>query len=131
MLRIRNDFAAVALRLLADMAPQASLSAAAAAILGRRPWPGNGRELRSALVRLTLADPSRVIGADAVRAPDDAVTDLAAPHSLRALLTERVRRVHGELDGNVTEAARQLGVSRNTVYRALRSLDPGKPATTL
>ncbi len=126
----RTDFALIARRLLADVAPQASLSPAAAAILGRRPWPGNVRELRSVLVRLTLADPSRLIDADAVRMPQDGPAPEAASHDLRALLAERVRRVHGEFEGNITQTARRLGVSRNTVYRALRSPELRAPIIT-
>ena len=115
-LRDRTDFAAIARRLLADIAPGAALLPEAAEILSRRPWPGNVRELRSVLTRLTLADPAMLIDADAVATPADAPT---APQGLRALLAERVRTVHGELHGNVAETARRLGVSRNTVYRAL------------
>ena len=120
----RSDFAAIARRLLADVAPQASLSHEAAVILGQRPWPGNARELRSVLTRLTLADPSRTIDADAVDAFAGSAATVAAsavPGSLRALLAERVRKLHCELNGNVAETARRLSVSRNTVYRALAS----------
>ncbi len=124
-LSARGDFAAIARRVLAEVAPEARLSPEALAILARRPWPGNMRELRSALVRLTLIDPAREIDADAVailgglpeRGPD-------APHGLRALQAERVRQAHRALDGNVAETARQLGTSRNTVYRALRTPPP-------
>ncbi len=120
----RSDFAAIARRLLADVAPQAGLSHEAAVILGQRPWPGNARELRSVLTRLTLADPSRTIDADAVGALAESVASVAAsaaPASLRALLAERVRKLHHELNGNVAETARRLSVSRNTVYRVLAS----------
>ena len=39
---------------------------------------------------------------------------------LRKAAIERIRNVHARLQGNVSLTARQLGVSRNTVYRALR-----------
>ncbi len=116
----RTDFAAIARRLLAGIAPDASLSAEAAAALGRQSWPGNIRELRSALTRLTLADPAAVIDVDALPAGSAAASHAAAaPLSLRGRLNEQVRTVHHELNGNVAETARRLGVSRNTVYRAL------------
>ncbi len=78
------------------------------------------RELRSELTRLTLADPARHIDADAVADPamPCPVTGMP-PRGLRALLTDQVRAVHRELGGNVAGTARRLGVSRNTVYRAL------------
>jgi transcriptional regulator of acetoin/glycerol metabolism len=115
-LRERSDFAAIAQRLLAEVAPEASLSREAVAALAARAWPGNARELRSVLTQLTLTDPTRLIDADALGEP----VPETAPAGLRGLVAERVREVHRELDGNVSETARRLGVSRNTVYRALR-----------
>ncbi len=113
----RTDFAAIARELLAEVAPHATISDDAVAVLRRRAWPGNARELRSLLTRLTLADNAR-----AIAAPDVSVCAepaAAASTSLRNLQEQRVRELHRELDGNVAETARQLGVSRNTVYRAL------------
>lgn len=124
----RTDFSAIARHLLAELAPHASLTAEAAALLAAQAWPGNARELRSTLARLTLPDPSRTIDADLVRAVMPAGTAAALatpgmaavdPRSLRAVLNERVRILHRDLKGNVAETARQLRVSRNTVYRAL------------
>jgi transcriptional regulator of acetoin/glycerol metabolism len=118
-LRARSDFAAIATRLLAEIAPQAVLCPDAAAALARRPWPGNIRELRSELTRLTLTDMARVITlADLSEISPSPMRD-DVPNSLRGMLAERVRRLHRELDGNIAETARRLGVSRNTVYRAL------------
>jgi transcriptional regulator of acetoin/glycerol metabolism len=108
----RRDFAAVARHLLAELAPQATLSPEAAAILARRPWPGNMRQLRGELMRLTLTDATRVIDADLLG-------DAPPPPGLRAAMAEQVRAVHRELEGNIARTARRLGVSRNTVYRAL------------
>jgi transcriptional regulator of acetoin/glycerol metabolism len=116
----RRDFAAIARHLLTSIAPDARITDAALTRLAARPWPGNVRELRSVLTRLTLADPSREIGPECLSGlcpvPAEAPT---GGHSLRALLTDQVRAVHRELDGNIAETARRLGVSRNTVYRAL------------
>ena len=129
-LRGRSDFAAIAERLLAEAAPAARLSREAAELLAARPWPGNARELRSLLTRLTLTDPARLIDAAAVRDAIGASAEAAdaAPDSLHALLAQRVRCVHRELGGNVSQTARRLGVSRNTVYRALRPQAGPAPA---
>jgi len=44
----------------------------------------------------------------------------AAPSvRLKDQTTERILTVHKDLGGNLSAAARRLGVSRNTVYRAL------------
>ena len=117
----RTDFAEIARRMLAELAPGAGLSQSAAALLAQRPWPGNARELRGVLTRLSLLDPERMIGVDDVRAlNDNPPAAEASPLGLRATQLQRVKAVHLELDGNVTETARRLGISRNTVYRALR-----------
>ncbi|HEY0207007.1 MAG TPA: helix-turn-helix domain-containing protein [Acetobacteraceae bacterium] len=44
----------------------------------------------------------------------------ASRPSLRTLHAQQVRQAHRDAGGNVTETARCLGASRNTVYRALR-----------
>jgi transcriptional regulator of acetoin/glycerol metabolism len=119
-LRDRTDFAAIAARLLADIAPRAVLTEQAAAALARRPWPGNIRELRSELTRLTLTDMSRVIDAADLAELPRPPTEAELPRGLRAMLSQRVRSLHHELNGNVAETARRLGVSRNTVYRVLQ-----------
>jgi transcriptional regulator of acetoin/glycerol metabolism len=118
-LRTRTDFHAIAQHLLAEIAPQATLTEAAAEALAQRQWPGNIRELRSELTKLTLTDMTRVIEPADVAAPDKACAEPDSPSGLRGMLAERVRRTHRELHGNVAETARRLGVSRNTVYRAL------------
>ncbi len=117
----RTDFGAVARRILAEVAPDACMSDDAVAALGSRPWPGNVRELRSLLIRLTLLDPARQIGKDAVwtgKTAPPVLPDADRP-SLRTLQAQQVQRAHRDAGGNVTETARRLGVSRNTVYRAL------------
>ncbi len=54
---------------------------------------------------------------DLVSLPD--VSCEAPPPGLRAQQVAQVRAMHRELNGNVAETARRLGVSRNTIYRAL------------
>jgi transcriptional regulator of acetoin/glycerol metabolism len=43
-----------------------------------------------------------------------------APPTLQALETDAIRRAVAAAGGNVSLAARQLGVARNTVYRRLK-----------
>jgi len=121
----RSDLPALAKALLAKLSPQASLSSAAIARLESHDWPGNIRELRNALTRLSLAG-SLFIDADAVNAV------LAKPSTVAAntgsvLQDVQVRQVAAALrqaGGNISSAARSLGVSRNTIYRALRKEHP-------
>jgi transcriptional regulator of acetoin/glycerol metabolism len=118
-LRDRDDFAAIARHLLRSIAPDWRMDDAAIAALRRLSWSGNVRELQNVLTRLTLAGPRGVIDADAVGAPGSPMQNQNVAPPLRAMLHERIRAVHDETTGNVSETARRLGVSRNTVYRAL------------
>jgi transcriptional regulator of acetoin/glycerol metabolism len=120
-LRERADFAAIVEHLLASIAPASRIAAETMAALRARPWPGNIRELRSVLTRLTLCDPSALIGPDALEDMPAARAPLGheAPPRLREVLRDRIAATHRASGGNVSEAARRLGVSRNTVYRAL------------
>lgn len=89
------------------------------------PWPGNVRELKMALHHaVVLARGSERIEAwhlpDApTQAEPPAVPDRASP-SLAELEIDALRRALAEADGNVSAAARQLGIARSTVYRMLK-----------
>ncbi len=122
-LRVRDDFAAVVRHLLDGIAPDWRIDEVAIEGLRRLPWPGNIRELRSVLTRMTLADSHGVIDGDAIGAVCGGTIERIAERPLRALLHDRIRAVHRQTRGNVSETARQLGVSRNTVYRGLSQHD--------
>jgi len=116
----RTDLLVLARRLLANIAPGARLDESAAARLRQHDWPGNIRELRNLLTRLTLSG-RLVIDGDAVAAllPQGG----AAPQTGSVLRDTQARQVAAamrETGGNISEAARRLGVSRNTIYRAMR-----------
>jgi transcriptional regulator of acetoin/glycerol metabolism len=115
-LRARADFDAIVSHLLADVAPEWRIDDAAIETLRQMPWPGNIRELRATLTRLTLAGTARVIdaemiGGEASSSPGD--------RPLQDMIRDRIRSVYKETAGNVSETARRLGVSRNKVYRTL------------
>ncbi|PJJ60428.1 sigma-54-dependent transcriptional regulator [Hymenobacter chitinivorans] len=90
-------------------------------------WPGNVRELKNVLERAAILTPDNERVApgllptefytlpDAIRATDD-------PHdrSLRAVEARHIREVLADVDGNKTEAARQLGIGLTTLYRKLQ-----------
>jgi sigma-54 dependent transcriptional regulator, acetoin dehydrogenase operon transcriptional activator AcoR len=117
-LRDRTDFDAVARHLLRTIDPHCDVTAGALARLAPCPWPGNIRELRNMLARLTLGVANGLIDeASAAAALDQAPP--TAPGSLHDTQRARILLVHAETAGNVSETARRLGVSRNTIYRAL------------
>jgi transcriptional regulator of acetoin/glycerol metabolism len=116
----RTDFAVLARRLLAQIAPDARLDDAALARLQQHGWPGNIRELRNVLTRLSLSG-RPVIGAEAVAALLPEQNNVVATGSvLRDTQARQVANAMREANGNISAAARRLGVSRNTIYRAMR-----------
>ncbi|MDX1996246.1 MAG: sigma-54 dependent transcriptional regulator [Thermoanaerobaculia bacterium] len=99
---------------LADLQPVRGVSAAALRCLESYPWPGNIRELRSAIEfaaircpgdRLGPADLPPEIGGAVIRPERGEELDLA----------EALRQA----DGNHSQAARLLGISRATYYRRI------------
>jgi len=132
----RSDFATLAETLLAQIAPEMRISDAAMARLQSHDWPGNIRELRNFLLRLSLSGACRIEASDveallprvkldvvpASVLPAGAAPAGAAPAGsvLRDVQARQVQAAMRDAGGNVSEAARILGVSRNTIYRAMR-----------
>jgi transcriptional regulator of acetoin/glycerol metabolism len=106
-------------------------------IFRAHPWPGNVRQLQSVLRTATaLMDDDRIIRFDCL--PDGFADGLAAPvvasaqsalacaesggvepvslEAVERVAIQRALEVHG---GNVSAAARALGIGRNTLYRKL------------
>ena len=129
-LRERSDLSALIERLLATLAPGQALQLAPSLVtaFSRFHWPGNLRQLANALcTACALLDEGESL-IDWHHLPDDLAQDLRsnpAPADavsdgpLRAQSVRTMERVLLQCDGNVSQAARQLGVSRNTLYRTL------------
>ena len=110
--------------------------------LRRYRWPGNMRQLANTLrtACALLDEDESVIGAEHL--PDDLVQALQAgdaaevvqvvemaqmtsiaddePGDLRSLSRQAIARTISACGGNLSEAARSLGISRNTLYRRMR-----------
>ena len=132
-LRERTDKAALFQRVLAmhrEPHQPDGLDDEVLALFERHPWPGNLRQLASVIqVALVLADDEPI---RPEHLPDDFFADLAEGGEQRAAdhgcapVTDLVR-LAGDLPaqlaacgGNISHLARQLGVSRNTLYKRLR-----------
>ncbi|SED22189.1 Transcriptional regulator of acetoin/glycerol metabolism [Rhizobiales bacterium GAS191] len=120
----RRDFEAIVRHLMRAIDPECEITSATISSLARRPWPGNIRELRNILARLTLSATDGVIGEAevemaAIDAPAEEQDSFRAVHSLHAMQQARILAAHAAAGGNISETARRLGVSRNTIYRAL------------
>ena len=121
-LRERSDFAAIVAHLLQAVSPGTRIEDAALSYLAALAWPGNIRELRNLLTRLTLTQEGGVLSLASVEA---CIGRAVAPAArLKDETTERIATVHKDLGGNLSATARRLGVSRNTVYRALARQRP-------
>jgi transcriptional regulator of acetoin/glycerol metabolism len=117
----RTDFGLLAERLLHGLAPGAKLESEAIARLQLHEWPGNIRELRNLLTKLVLSGHTRITATEV----DNILPPAAGPGEqsgsvLRDVQTRQVAAAMRACGGNVSAAARSLGVSRNTIYRALR-----------
>jgi transcriptional regulator of acetoin/glycerol metabolism len=103
--------------------------------LARHPWPGNMRQLLGTLRTLiALGQPGKPVTLDDL--PEDirkASTPITAQASMpctrsgiprmQQLQRNTVRMALDACDGNVSEAARRLGISRSTIYRKLDERD--------
>lgn len=111
----RTDFQEIVWHQLRKISPASEITSGAIAALAKQAWPGNVRELRAALSRLVLVGGEGPI--------DQALVARFQPRqdyvTLRSSQRARLRAVHAETGGNVSETARRLNVCRNTVYRVL------------
>jgi two-component system response regulator HydG len=101
--------------------PALTVSADAEAVLLGHRWPGNVRELENAVERAMVVGRGPEIGVrDLPVTAQNGAADGPQPRSLEALEKEHIGRVLGECSGNVTRAARILGIDRATLYNKLR-----------
>ena len=87
--------------------------------LSQYAWPGNVRELRNVIERCVLLNrrPSALLdGATAQEAADDEQDDL----SLESVERRHIMAVLDLCNGNKSESARRLGISRKTLERKVR-----------
>ena len=131
------DIPLLATRFLHRVAPRAGLSAGALAWLTARDWPGNVRELKAVVEsagalllpdqREVDADLLRLAGGDAaeVSRPDAAVPGAGTgllDSALNELELRLVRDTMTATNGNQSEAARRLGISRVGLIKKLTRL---------
>jgi sigma-54 dependent transcriptional regulator, acetoin dehydrogenase operon transcriptional activator AcoR len=129
-LRERSDFSEIARHLIEKIDPSAELTESAIDRLAELRWEGNIRELRNVLSRLSLAGPGHLIDetsidslvghSDSERLPVSASGNEGLKHRLHEIQLAHVLAAYAETGNNISKTARRLGVSRNTIYRALR-----------
>ncbi|MEQ8230219.1 MAG: sigma 54-interacting transcriptional regulator, partial [Gammaproteobacteria bacterium] len=103
--------------------PLPELDPSLLAALGAYHWPGNVRELANVCRRaLLVAQGSRISSADLPALLQGQAAPVETPpgpasRSLRSISDDAIRAALEAADGNLTEAARQLGINRTTIYR--------------
>jgi DNA-binding NtrC family response regulator len=112
---------------LASQAPERKLKLdkSAEAALASYSWPGNIRELRNVIVRAILMTDGEVIREDDLSFSKDAFSKSnkdarGAVRQLESDEREKMIRVLEETDGNRSEAARVLGLSKSTFHDRLK-----------
>lgn len=85
--------------------------------LSRHPWPGNVRELQNTIRRACLLSSEKAIAAAALVLPVAAVIQEEP-----ALDRSTIEQALGRAGGVVAQAARELGLSRQALYRRMEKL---------
>ncbi len=107
--------------------PALKVSPAAEAVLLSYRWPGNVRELENAIERAMVVGKGPVLevkdlpvsARNGAGGNGDGDSE-APPRSLQALEKDHIGRVLHDCNGNITLAARVLGIDRATLYNKLK-----------
>lgn len=97
-----------------------TISEEAAALLLAHAWPGNVRELRNMMERAAIVCPPDVAVDPSHLPPMRPAIEGAPGTTIDEAERVAVERALADQDGNLVAAARQLGVSRGTLYRKMR-----------
>ena len=134
-LRERSDFALLADKLLNQYSPGVRLAPQVLEQLRAFHWPGNLRQLASVLRTASAMLEAHETWVDWEHLPDDLVEALqdtrvpptskpqqTATDSLEQQARQLVRQALQSSAGNVSQAARNLGISRQTLYKKMQQL---------
>jgi sigma-54 dependent transcriptional regulator, acetoin dehydrogenase operon transcriptional activator AcoR len=135
-LRQRQDMARLIQMILQiEQAPQVTLSEEVMALFATHPWPGNVRQLHNVLRTAVALAEGGVIQrqhlthdfldemAVATELMATAIASTAVGGNLKEQSEAAIRQAMLQHGGNISAVARQLGISRNTLYRRLKELD--------
>jgi transcriptional regulator with PAS, ATPase and Fis domain len=106
------------------------LSAEARRRLLLHAWPGNVRELRNLMERLAYLSPGDRIEAEdlafilspAGESPAWVSSDLPLADATNAFQSEYIKKAIARVKGNMSDAAKRLGLHRSNLYRKMRQL---------
>ncbi len=122
----REDIPVLARAILQQLTPELGFDEAALQLLAALDWPGNVRELRNCVETAAALADGAVLGTRELQAtslpgrPDAIRGDSLRATSLAAVERTAVARVLQACGGNLSAAARELGVTRVTLRAKLR-----------
>lgn len=135
-LRERRDFNRLAASLLDDIEPGRNivLSPSVARAFSTHHWPGNLRQLSNALRTACAMLDDGETRIEWSHLPEDLVEEMqerlngpgsgAQAGNLQSQAEQTILKTLDAVGGNMAEAARRLGISRNTLYRKLGRIRP-------
>jgi two-component system nitrogen regulation response regulator NtrX len=89
-------------------------------------WPGNVRELRNVIERMAILSPADAIPLESIPLEIRLPRDTAAPSSLEETRAQAerdlIRQALEQAGGNVSAAARALGIERTRLHKRIRAL---------
>ncbi len=106
------------------------LEASAVAALEKYQWPGNARELRNAIERMAILTAGESLTAESVpveiRMPREASARSSLQEARDTAERDQIARALEEARGNVSAAARSLGMERTNLHKRMRALGLGR-----
>lgn len=101
--------------------PIEGLTQKALQILCTYQWPGNVRELRNVIERVVVIARGRMVGAEELRFLQDRSDECRfGTMTLKEMEIRHIQATLEACDGNITQAARQLGIDRVTLSRKIK-----------
>ncbi len=108
--------------------PAVTFSRDAMDLLKMQPYPGNIRELRNLVERIILLSSGTEITSEEVSEQIEIVPDAAVAGSIDKIEKSVIEDALRKCDGNVSHAARILGITRQSLYRRMKKFDIDKDA---
>ncbi len=97
-----------------------TLTEQAAQVLKHYPWPGNIRELKNVMQRAALLAKDNLVSAE-VLGLDVVVPELV--NRDEELTAQDIKQAIADAGGVISEAAKQLGLSRSALYRRMKKFE--------